>query len=89
MKIITIIGCCVSGLIKSAEITEYWTPSNHRDTFFSIYLVFIPLIIPANFVLDMPSRSSPSDVQKPQCNNIPNDKKTQNKNQTKITLSVY
>ena len=27
-------------MIKSAMITEYWTPqSNHRDTFFSIYLV--------------------------------------------------
>ena len=40
MKIITIIGCCVSGMIKSAMITECWTPqSNHRDTFFSIYHV--------------------------------------------------
>ena len=27
-------------MIKSAMITEYWTPqSSHRDTFFSIYLV--------------------------------------------------
>ena len=40
MKIITITGCCVSGMIKSAMITECWTPqSSHRDTFFSIYLV--------------------------------------------------
>ena len=34
---ITIIVCSVS---ESAMITECWTPqSNHRDTFFSIYLV--------------------------------------------------
>ena len=52
-------------------------------------IIFIPLIIPANFVLDMPSRSSPSGVQKPQCNNTPNDKKTQNKNQIKMILNVY
>ena len=40
MQIITIIGCCVSGIIKSAMITECWTlQSSHRDTFFSIYLV--------------------------------------------------
>ena len=36
----TIIGCCVSGMIKSAMITECWTPqTSHRDTVFSIYLV--------------------------------------------------
>ena len=33
-------GCCVSDMIKSAMIIECWKPqSNHRDTFFSIYLV--------------------------------------------------
>ena len=37
---ITIIGCCVSDMRKSAIITECWTPqSNRRDTLFSIYFV--------------------------------------------------
>ena len=40
MKTITIIGCCVSDMINSAMITEYWTPqSSHRNTFFPMYLV--------------------------------------------------
>ena len=43
IKIITIIDCCVSGVRKSAMITEGQTPyhaeSNHRDIFFSIHLV--------------------------------------------------
>ena len=42
IKIITIIGCCVSGLITEvSRDTDCWTPSNHRDTFFSIHLVMI------------------------------------------------
>ena len=41
VKIITVIGCCVSGIIKLAIITEWWAPqSNH---FFSIYLVITML----------------------------------------------
>ena len=33
-------------MIKSAMITECWTPqSSHRDTFFSIYLVTIIMIL--------------------------------------------
>ena len=35
------ISCYVSGMMKSAMITECWTPqSNHRDTVFPIYIVF-------------------------------------------------
>ena len=35
--IIKVIGCCVSGMRKSAMITESETlQSNHSDTFFSI-----------------------------------------------------
>ena len=41
MKIITIVGC-VSDMIKSAMITEWWKPqSSHEDTFFSIYMYFV------------------------------------------------
>ena len=50
--IITIIGCCVSYMIKLPMITECWTTqSNHRDTFFSIYLACSLQIIPTSLHL--------------------------------------
>ena len=42
IKIIPIIGCCVSDMRKSAMITEIWTlQTNHRDNLFPYILLLL------------------------------------------------
>ena len=42
MKIITIVGCCTSGIRKSVMINECWTTKiNHRNTFSPYILLYM------------------------------------------------